>query len=773
MKTITGSLGFRLVTASFAVIALFIFIAGVTVIKISQDAINQGLTNMAATMAKELPKDQDSAAVGDALVSVKTRKAGSAWLMDSKGFLLYHSDPRFRKEYLEAGKIFGNVIVSLQYASPRASGTGTAKEKLIDIAGKYEEGFGEYQQYGESRLLAFQVIKDKGWLVGVDEPKASANSELERIKKYIRITGVVSAILIMLFTWLAIRVIVKPYYREVEELNLRLKQTNVQLTASNHALDASNRKLTALYKISITMQETMSLEDILELIITGAQEVLGVDRINVMLPDRKGGQLVCRAAIGAGDRPLGSIAVPLTTKGGALASAFKRGLVVRTNPGEHISPAYRLAPPLADDPFLRSSQFAIVPMVVKNKAVGVIAVDNKVSRAPITEDGVNLLQIFANQAAVTVENARLYDDLKRNLEELDTRVDQLAIVNQISNTMQKMVKRREMLGFILRGIKESLGFDHVAIFVVDREEDLVRSEIGVGVDEERLANVGVPLAEVENLLASVVTLAAPAMHGATATTDFLDALTRPPAETGLREISASFTEEKKLAVGLVPVWVLDRVVGVIAAGRSRRAAVIGRKELELLMLFANTAGLAVERADLYERVQPVTETTDIMDQGTKLYTYRYGLQRTREEISRARETGKPLAVAVVGLDKFKEYNERYGQEQGDRALSDVGRLVKMVLFDNDFSFRYGGRLLGILLPGRSSAEAELAMAKLASIIRDRIFGEAREPQHLTVSIGLVEFKDHQHLEQPEELIKIAIAHLHKAEAGGGDRIFHG
>ncbi|MBI4737661.1 MAG: GAF domain-containing protein, partial [candidate division NC10 bacterium] len=400
---------FRLTVASYLVVAVFMSVAGITVYRVSKDSIKMGAMTMADRMAEELaimPASTPTAELGDRLLRLKVRKSGSTWIMDTDGNLLYNPDPQFREEYIVARKNFGNIQVALQVARPRASGQGTFKEKLVDIARKYEEGFGTYKQFGEERILAFRSLPGRGLLIGVDEPVSSANSELDRLKKFISYTALISALLIMVFNLVAIRIIIRPYYQEMEDLNASLQYSNAQLEDINGKLAVSNRNLTTLYEVGLGLRHSLALKDILALIVNGAHQVLDVDRIAVFLPTPDGKSLELRSLAGDG-KPAGAVTVPLTTQGGGLAASFQRKELVRLEEGQKIPPSLRLAPPVAAEPFLRSRAYVAVPLIVKDRAVGVIAIDNKSRRGPSAEEQVNLLGIFANQAAVAVDNARL------------------------------------------------------------------------------------------------------------------------------------------------------------------------------------------------------------------------------------------------------------------------------------------------------------------------------------------------------------------------------
>ena len=773
MKTFTDSLGFRLTLASYLVVAVFMSIAGVTVYRASKDSIKLGAMTMVSRMAEELsltpaaPPEE----LGDRLLRLKVRKSGSTWIMDREGNLLYNPDPLFREEYIAKKKNFGNVQVVLQAASPRASGQGTFKEKLVDIAQKYEEGFGTYKQFGEERILAFRSLPGRGLLIGVDEPVESANSELDRIKKYISITAVVSAVLIMLFSLLSIHIIIRPYYREVEDLNASLQHANARLEESNDRLAASNRNLTTLYEVGLGLRHSLALQDILALIVNAAHKVLDVDRIAVFLPSADGRALELRYWTG-GAAPAGAVGVPLAAQGGALAAAFQRRESVSVEPGQRLPPHLRLAPPAAAEPFLRSSAFVALPLVVKDKAVGVIAADNKVRRAPISGEQANLLGIFANQAAVAVDNARLYEQLRQKIAELDARVDQLSILHQIGNSMQRDITRQEALGFILRGILEGIGFSQVAVALFDRAEGALVGELALGAGGAEVRSLRVPLAEESNLLVMALARRSPVgiVHG---TRDALLEVIGRPLEAGVwSEGAGTPAGGARAAIMAVPLIAREEVVGVIAVSRSE-PPLIRRHEVELLLLYANTAALTVERAELYTRMHRSLEQLEMTDHVSRLLTLSSGGRRAAEEISRCAAAGKPFAGIMIGLDGFAAYNDRCGRELGDRSLGELGDILRGALRGEDVALRYGGRLLAAILPGAGREQAAAVVERVReAVLRHRFPGrDGRRDEPLTVSIGCGIWGSDVPAPAGGAVFEALLGHLRRADAAGGNGVF--
>jgi diguanylate cyclase (GGDEF)-like protein len=765
-----------LTVTTYVLVAVFLAIAGFTVVRMSQDSIKMSATQMVEEMTTTLQREMTAMNIpaedlGNSIAMLKIKKTGSAWIMDKDGFMLYNLDPLFQAEFVKPKKKFGNVVVSLQYASPRSSGQGVFKEKLIDIASKYDEGFGTYSQFGEKRILAFRTIPSRGLLVGVDEPLSSANSELERVKKYILYTALVSALLIMVFNFLAIRIIIRPYYREMEDLNNGLQQSNSQLENINAKLAVSNKNLTTLHEIGLAMQQTLTLKDILDVIITGAHDVLGIDRINLMLPSADNAFLECRAAIGHGDEPLDGIRVPLGDQGGALAAAYEKKEVLRFDDSVKIPQSLRLTEPYDKIAFLRSRAFIAVPLVVKDRPVGVIALDNKVSKRPITEAQANLMSIFANQAAVAVENARLYDQLRQKIDELDAKVDQLSILHQIGNSMQRVTNRSEALGFILRGILEGMVFDSVMVCLVNREEDVLYGELSLGLEEDATDRVRVPLIEEENLLVMSVTGKRPVGIVHFSSDDLTMVAAGPLQKDEYRESFNTVLPEARLAAVAVPLIAREEVVGVVVVGR-KEPPVIRRNEIELLMLYANTAGLTVERSELYGKMHKDLESLEITDHVSRLFTYRYGQQRVQEELDRSTETGHPLSVVLMGIDDFKAYNGLCGHDAGDRSLGEIGEIVKTGIRASDFAYRYGGRLMVAVLPSTEQATAaEMAEGILSRVRHQRFAGpEGELDQSISLSIGVMQKRAEDQIATEADLFKVLLGVLHRAEAEGGDRV---
>ena len=164
----------------------------------------------------------------------------------------------------------------------------------------------------------------------------------------------------------------------------------------------------ALYQASLTIQEVLGLQDRLTRLLQTAQTVLELDRVNILLADPAGEWLQAVASLGV-EEPLETIRVPIGPAGGALAEAYRTQQAIIWDGRAPLPAPLRLKPPYDRIKAFRSQVFANVPLVVQGQAIGVLGADRKHTRRPLDAGTLEMLQLFAAQAALAIERARLYE----------------------------------------------------------------------------------------------------------------------------------------------------------------------------------------------------------------------------------------------------------------------------------------------------------------------------------------------------------------------------
>jgi diguanylate cyclase (GGDEF)-like protein len=146
-------------------------------------------------------------------------------------------------------------------------------------------------------------------------------------------------------------------------------------------------------------------------------------------------------------------------------------------------------------------------------------------------------------------------------------------------------------------------------------------------------------------------------------------------------------------------------------------------------------------------------------------------ERFAQEWNRAVRLRKPLALAMIDLDNFKQFNDLYGHVAGDRCLCAVAdALSRQVQRPEDLVARFGGEEFALLLP-HTSADGAL---KVVERIRAAILALAIEHignswKHVTVSIGYSALTP-THSDGQSGLIQLADAALYQAKSSGRNRV---
>lgn len=109
----------------------------------------------------------------------------------------------------------------------------------------------------------------------------------------------------------------------------------------------------------------------------------------------------------------------------------------------------------------------------------------------------------------------------------------------------------------------------------------------------------------------------------------------------------------------------------------------------------------------------------MVDELTGLKNRRSFFDAIESVIAASRRRGKPVALALIDLDHFKEVNDTYGHVAGDEVLREVARRIEGTLRQEQIVGRIGGEEFAVLLPDTTPAQALVAMERARRAIGDR------------------------------------------------------
>jgi diguanylate cyclase (GGDEF)-like protein len=217
-------------------------------------------------------------------------------------------------------------------------------------------------------------------------------------------------------------------------------------------------------------------------------------------------------------------------------------------------------------------------------------------------------------------------------------------------------------------------------------------------------------------------------------------------------------------------------VGYLAALALRRA-----EGLEMFVPFEMLVAFVFLAVNLYigviyERLQRQRDENRILrrelheqaitDPLTGLFNRRQFEYFLRIEVSRIQRYGGQTTLAIIDLDFFKAYNDRFGHVAGDLILKELANVMQRQIRSSDLLARYGGEEFALVMPGFAKQTAMIVLERLRKAVEDHPFKDEQiMPRgNVTVSIGVASCPDDG--KDFESLVRRADEALYAAKESG-------
>ena len=372
-----------------------------------------------------------------------------------------------------------------------------------------------------------------------------------------------------------------------------------------------------------------------------------------------------------------------------------------------------------------------VPLILYNRAVGVMAVHSKQERV-FDEGHVELMRVLASEAAVALENARLFSEEQKKSRHL-------MLINNVSSRAITTLDPEEMLAKIAAEIENGLKYDHIGIATLDysAKELVIQAEAGARRDA-----VGRRIPLGEGLVGEV-------------------------ARTGrmaiVREVNASSPRlvlASSVSAIALPVTYAEQLLGVLYI-ESSEACEFDEEEGLLLRTLADLFAGALHNALTFQKAQEQAITDGL----TGVKTHRYLMETLSSEWKRSTRANRPFALVLMDLDRFKFVNDFYGHLEGDVVLQRVGHILEQNCRRSDVVARYGGDEFVILMPETTVEQARQLASKLRGwVASDPLLRD----KNITASFGIAGFPIHG--STPQELIQVADSSMYLSKHQGGNSV---
>jgi len=185
--------------------------------------------------------------------------------------------------------------------------------------------------------------------------------------------------------------------------------------------------------------------------------------------------------------------------------------------------------------------------------------------------------------------------------------------------------------------------------------------------------------------------------------------------------------------------------------------------LTQIIIFGIVGGVSGWFQKENNRLNEFFHKASLTDMLTGLYNYGHFNDRITEEIARAERYQRNVALVMIDLDLFKEFNDKFGHEKGNEVLIKMGEILKKTSRQADIPFRYGGEEFAVIMPETSDAAAAGAERLRKAVAQARFPG-----RQITISVGVSYHPWPRDIQL--SLVERADRALYRAKAEGRNRV---
>ena len=501
--------------------------------------------------------------------------------------------------------------------------------------------------------------------------------------------------------------------------------------------------LTNLLQAGRALDNLLGVQELYNVYANIVRERFGADTVALFVMDPAGDRFQLVRSFGLADLPNG---FSFPRQEGLLWRAILQGKPFSTADSQG-TPRFKIPFEQLHLHSLRSQAF--VPLNHQGKVVGLLSIGDKQDGDPYEDDELEFLHVLAEDAAVAITTAQLYEKNERDRAELDKTVKNLSILYNIGRALIHINDLKNLLKFILGQATDTTGAQKGSLMLFDQYSGRLVVRVVKGLPDPRTEdaiNSGTIIcrsfAVGEGIAGQVFQTRLPIIVNAT--------------EDDERYVQND--ESNVQSILCIPLIAADEAIGVInITNKIGGGGGFSNEDLELMTALGNQAAVAINNAQLYEMA--------ITDELTKLFIRRYFNLKLEGELRRSQRYGHELSLVMADLDRFKNVNDTYGHQMGDVVLQTVADLLRKNSREVDTAARFGGEEFAVILP-ETSYEGALIMAE-----RVRKAVEAAHidglPQTVTISLGIASYPHHAN--HAQDLIKASDTALYEAKRQGRNR----
>ena len=403
----------------------------------------------------------------------------------------------------------------------------------------------------------------------------------------------------------------------------------------------------------------------------------------------------------------------------------------------------------------------------------------------LAEDVATLVLLLGIAAIQRRRRSRRFQRFQQVLEDLDEELtvkqQGIAMESQSRDALQKKLSRYLQLQSIAEELSNMTDLSSIAQLAVDRAFHLIgKSDVCLLflIDQER-QELSLFASKKREAIASIR-----AKHG-----DQFDRYVlrthRPLLVNDVRRdfrFTVAISPERTISSVIACPLLLDQSPEGVLRLDSAQPNAYTQDDLRFLDILLDLVSTATTNAKLFAQTQQLAMTDGL----TGLTLRRPFLEQLTRELTRSTRSREPIAVLMLDVDHFKDYNDAFGHTAGDLVLKSIAEVLRAVVPPGGVVARYGGEEFAVLLPRFPRQQASEVAEKIRRIVESQVQSSGRAGRSaesvgrrthtgttlaasramtgVTISAGVAAFPDDAKSEL--ELIRVADQRLYQAKNAG-------
>jgi signal transduction histidine kinase/putative methionine-R-sulfoxide reductase with GAF domain len=287
-----------------------------------------------------------------------------------------------------------------------------------------------------------------------------------------------------------------------------------------------------------------------------------------------------------------------------------------------------------------------VPLLREGTPIGALFL-SRATIDPFTQQQIDLVTTFADQAVIAIENVRLFDEVQARTRELVQSVEELRALGEVSQAVSSTLDLEAVLSTIVAKATQLSGTENGTIYVYDDSAKEFALRATYGMSEELTSAIK------EHHIGISHALAEATEHR------------QPEQVADLRDEAPSLSREIALRAGfrarlIVPLLAADEVIGALVV-RRREPGEFPKGTIDLLQTFAAQSAVAIQNARLFGEIEEKSRQLQLASQ-----------HKSQFLANMSHELRTPLN-AIIGLtEMLTEHAPRFGTE---KALEPLRRVL--------------------------------------------------------------------------------------------------